>query len=257
MYDIPAFPLGGIREPFSTLSHAVGACLFLVFGILLVRRGRENLLRRWSLAVMVYASLQTLVLSSLYHMQWPGPWREFMLRADVAGIFLLIAGCITPVQTILFTGKERWLPLSIAWGTAIGGMTLRMLYFDQLPGYVGIAAFLIFGWGGAITAAILWQRYGWGFVKYAVLAGLAYTIGAVVLLNRAPTVIHGVIGPHEIWHLAVLAGLGLHWRFVFQIASGDLPVDQRAFLRGNRMIETVETIPILEPKPQQASRRAA
>jgi hypothetical protein len=32
--------------------------------------------------------------------------------------------------------------------------------------------------------------------------------------------IPGVIGADEVWHLAVLAGLGLHWRFVFQFAHG-------------------------------------
>jgi len=259
MSEITAFPLGGIREPFSSLSHAVGFCLFLVLGIQLVLRGRGNFLRMSSLGVMAYASLQTLVLSSLYHMQWPGPWREFMLRADVAGIFLLIAGCITPVHIILFEGKERWLPLSIAWVAAIGGMTLRMMYFDHLPNFVGIASFLVFGWGGAITAVVIWQRFGWRFVSSAVMAGLSYTVGAIVLINRTPTLVEGIIGPHEIWHLAVLAGLGLHWRFVFQFASGNLPRDLRkSLVEPENRGDGESGAPLLPfPGPQQPSRKAA
>jgi hypothetical protein len=29
-----------------------------------------------------------------------------------------------------------------------------------------------------------------------------------------------VIGPHELFHLVALAGMGCHWRFVSQFASG-------------------------------------
>lgn len=224
MCDITTAPFSGIREPFSSLSHIVGAGVFAVFAILLIWRGRGDRLRAISLGLMAYASIQTLVVSSIYHMLWPGPSREFMLRADVAGIFFLIAGCITPVHVILFTGPERWAPLAVAWITAVGGAILRISYFDRLPGGAGVAIFLVFGWAGAVTATVLWYRYGWKFVRYAVLAGLSYTAGAIVLLLHRPVLVDGVIGPHELWHMAVLIGLGLHWRFVFQFASGATPI---------------------------------
>jgi hypothetical protein len=99
-------------------------------------------------------------------------------------------------------------------------MALRMLYFDQLPNIAGILIFLALGWGGAVTATVLWQRFGWKFVRSGVLAGFAYTIGAIALLLHRPVIVNGVIGPHELWHLAVLSGLGLHWSFVFQFAAG-------------------------------------
>ena len=257
MYQISTIPLIGIREPFSSLSHLLGACAFVIFGILLVRRGRGDRLRMISLTLMACVSLQTLVLSTLYHTQWPGPAREFLLRADVAGIFLLIAGCITPVQIILFRGMERWLPLSVAWTAALLGMTLRLIYFDYLPSFVGIAIFLIFGWGGAVTAAILWQRYGWRFVKYAVFGGLSYTVGAVILLNHGPTLINGVVGPHELWHLSVLAGLGLHWRFVFQFASGHLPTAARDHLPPDASCTADSAATVAFPQPHCQSRHAA
>jgi hypothetical protein len=31
----------------------------------------------------------------------------------------------------------------------------------------------------------------------------------------------GVVGPHEIFHLAVLAGISFHWAFIRGIASGE------------------------------------
>jgi channel protein (hemolysin III family) len=233
MCDITTIPFAGIREPVGSLSHFVGAFVFAVLAFLLVRRGRGDTLRMISLALMGYASIQTLTISSVYHMFWPGPCREIMLRVDVAGIFFLIAGCITPVHMILFSGPERWAPVIVAWGTAVGGAILRTMYFDQLPAAAGVAIFLIFGWGGAVTAFVLWRRYGWYFIQYAVMGGLAYTAGAIILMVRPPMLIEGVVGPHELWHLAVLAGLGMHWRFVFQIASGE-----------NRAVLQPVTIPI-------------
>lgn len=223
MCDISTVPISGIREPFSSISHILGAIVFIGLAIALHRRGRGSRLRTISLGLMSYVCIQTLIISSIYHMLWPGHYREIMLRVDVAGIFFVIAGCLTPVHTILFTGPERWAPIAVAWVTAFGGALLRMSYFDQMPSVAGIAIFLVFGWGGAVTAFVLWRRHGWKFVQYAVLAGLSYTVGAVVLLLHRPVLIDGIIGPHELWHLAVLAGLALHWRFVFQFAEGAVP----------------------------------
>ena len=223
MCDIDTVPISGIREPFSSISHVVGACVFGLLAILLIHRGRGDRLRTISLAVMAYVSIQTLIISSIYHSLWPGPYREFMLRMDVAGIFFVIAGCITPVHVILFSGPERWAPVAVAWIAAIGGAILRITYFDRLPSMAGIAIFLVFGWGGAVTAVVLWRRDGWKFIRIAVMGGLSYTAGAILLLLHRPMLINGVVGPHELWHLAVLAGLGMHWRFVFQFATGSAP----------------------------------
>ena len=79
------------------------------------------------------------------------------------------------------------------------------------------------GWGSLATAIVLWRRFGWAFIKPAVLAGASYTFGAIVLLFHAPTIVSGIMGPHELWHFAVLSGLAMHWRFVFQFASGPEP----------------------------------
>lgn len=248
MCDISTLPLSGIREPFSSLSHILGAIVFLGLAIALHRRGRGDRLRTISLGLMSYVCIQTLIISSIYHMLWPGHYREVMLRADVAGIFFVIAGCLTPVHAILFTGPERWAPIAVAWITAIGGALLRMSYFDQMPSVAGIAIFLVFGWGGAVTAFVLWRRYGWKFVQHAVLAGLSYTVGAIMLLLHRPILIDGIIGPHELWHLAVLTGLALHWRFVFQFAEGTLPA---TLARASRVEQTPVPLLLVQPAVPQ------
>lgn len=218
--DIAVFPLPGCREPLSSLSHMLGALVFAAMAILLIRRGRGDWVRTASLVVMAASSVLLLLLSSAYHLSWPGPVRDFLLRADVAGIFLLIAGSMTPVHAILFSGRSRWLALVLIWTTAVLGILLRMIYHEFVTDAVGVSIFLLCGWGSLVTAIILWRRYGWGFIKPAVFAGASYTLGAIVLLLHGPTLVQGILGPHELWHFAVLCGLSMHWRFVFQFASG-------------------------------------
>lgn len=218
--EIAVFPLPGCREPLSSLSHMLGAFVFAAMAILLIRRGRGDWVRTSSLAVMAASSVLLLILSSAYHLSWPGPARDFLLRADVAGVFLLIAGSMTPIHAILFSGRSRWLALTLIWTIAIAGILLRMIYHEFVTDAVGVSIFLMCGWGSLVTAIVLWRRYGWEFMKPAVLAGASYTLGAIVLLFHGPTLVTGIIGPHELWHLAVLSGLSMHWRFVYQFASG-------------------------------------
>lgn len=227
MRDIDVYAFRMCREPVSSLSHFIGAVVFSAMTVFLLRRGRGDWGRVLSLTILAATTVLLLVLSGLYHVLWPGEARQLLSRADVSAVFLLIAGSLTPVQFILFRGPSRWIPLAIMWMVALIGICMRMLYFETLSGEVGIALFLAMGWGGAITPVVLCDRYGWNFVRLGVLSGLSYTLGAMILALHRPTVVAGLIGPHELWHLAVLIGLGLHWAFVFQFASGQLPAERR------------------------------
>jgi channel protein (hemolysin III family) len=124
------------------------------------------------------------------------------------------------VHAILFRGFNRWAPLLLAWSAAATGITLRTIFSKSLPRGVGTAIFLLLGWGGLISCILLWRRYGFSFVKPLLWGGVAYTLGAIVLGLNWPTLIPSVVGAHELWHVAVLLGLGLHWKFVFEFASG-------------------------------------
>ena len=47
------------------------------------------------------------------------------------------------------------------------------------------------------------------------MGGLAYTIGAIFEYLRQPVLIEGVVGPHELFHVAVVLGIGFHWWFIY------------------------------------------
>jgi channel protein (hemolysin III family) len=159
-------------------------------------------------------------MSGGYHLLGPGTGRFVLKQLDIAGVFALIAGTVTPIHAILFKGFHRWAPLLLVWAVAITGITLRSIFSDALPSGIGTAIFLAMGWGGAISCIVLWKRYGFDFVRPLFLGGLAYTAGALCHVFHSPVIIPGILGPHEVWHIAVLCGLGLHWSFVFSFAAG-------------------------------------
>src|SRR5262245_33938352 len=91
-------PLPGCHEPFSAISHLVGALLFVFLGAFLIRRGNVpgGRGRRTRLAFLgIYAASCVLLfsMSALYHsMAHGGTARRVFERLDHAAIFLLVAG---------------------------------------------------------------------------------------------------------------------------------------------------------------------
>jgi predicted membrane channel-forming protein YqfA (hemolysin III family) len=79
------------------------------------------------------------------------------------------------------------------------------------------------GWTGVVPTFVLWRRHGTSFVKPLVAGAGLYTAGAVLEFVGWPTLLAGIVGPHEVFHAAVLAGMGCHWQFISQFAAGEVP----------------------------------
>jgi channel protein (hemolysin III family) len=206
------------------LTHLAGAGVFACLTPILLRRGRGNTLRLASLGVLAFSTVALLSLSGTYHLLTPDtPGRAVLRRLDHGAIFVLIAGTFTPLHVILFQGAWRWAPLLFVWVCAIVGVTLKSIFFEDLAEWLGLLLYLGMGWLGAVSGLELWRRYGPAFVSSLLWGGVAYTAGGVLELLGWPVLIPGVIGPHELFHLGVLAGAALHWKFVFQFACGTLP----------------------------------
>jgi channel protein (hemolysin III family) len=217
------YPIPGFSEPVSSIMHLLGAGVFTVLSVSLLRRGRENVGRVFLLGVFAFACVFLLSMSGVYHLLSPGgAGREVMRRLDHAAIFTLIAATFTPIHGILFSGWRRWLPLTFIWAAAVTGICLKTIFFNSIPYWLGLATYLLLGWFGLISAIMLWKRFGPSYVTLPLLGGLAYTVGAIIEVVNWPVLIRGVVGPHEVFHIAVLAGIGFFWSFVHAIAAGDM-----------------------------------
>jgi channel protein (hemolysin III family) len=216
MLSIPGF-----SDPVSSLTHLTAAVVFAILGPFLVARGSGGALRVISLAVFAFSCVLLLSLSGVYHLLTPETAaRGVLLRLDHAAIFVLIAGSFTPVHAILLRDRWHWHLLAWIWGAAIVGLTLKTVYFDSVPLWLGLMMYLGLGWLGLISTVALAHRFGVRFVLPLVWGALAYTFGAVAEFLGWPVLVAGVVGPHEIFHLAVVAGISFHWAFIRGIAAG-------------------------------------
>ncbi len=214
--------VAGLSDPVSAVTHLAGALAFASQAGALLRRGRGSGARLLSLAVFAFCCVLLLSLSGAYHLLSPDTEERALLKQlDHAAIFLLIAASFTPVHTILFRAAWRWGMLTAVWGAALAGVILKTLYFDVMPEWVGLTMYLGLGWFGVVSAAALARRYGWRRLSAVLWGALAYTAGALAEFLRWPVPWPGIIGAHEVFHLAVLAGIACHWTFIARIARGE------------------------------------
>jgi channel protein (hemolysin III family) len=220
--ETPAiYELPGCCEPFSAISHLLGAVVFLFLGLALLWRARNSRANVIYLAVYVVSLVLLLTMSGIYHMLVRGSAAHRVVeRLDHGAILVLIAGSFTPIHGILLRGWQRWAPLALIWGAAILGATLKILFFDDFPHWASVALYLTMGWCGLFGGILLARRYSYNFIKPVVWGALAYTAGAMFDLLNWRVVIPGVIHPHELVHVAVLIGAFWHWLFMWQIARG-------------------------------------
>jgi len=214
------YHLIGFYEPFSAMSHLLGALVFLVLGCLLMLRGRKNPAGLIYLGIYSFSVVLLLSLSGVYHMMVRGGAAHQVLeRLDHSAIFVLIAGSFTPVHGILFHGWKRWGPLSLIWTAAITGITLKTVFFRDVAEWLGLSLYLAMGWVGVFGGVALGRRFGFNFIKPLLLGGIAYSIGGLIDFLQFLVVIPGVIHPHELFHVAVLMGIFWHWLFTWQFAA--------------------------------------
>jgi channel protein (hemolysin III family) len=226
---LPAvFPIPGFSEPVSSFTHLAGAGIFALLTIPLLRRGWGNRARVACLAVYAFSCVLLMAISGVYHLLAPGgAGRHVMLRLDHAAIFVLIAGTFTAVHGTLFRGRWRWQPLILLWAVTAAAIALKTVFFTDFAEWLGLLLYLCLGWLGLATGSVLWARYGGRFVLPLAWGGLAYTVGAVLDSVGWPVLVPGVVGSHELFHVAVLAGAGFHWQFVYRALGVSVPGAER------------------------------
>ena len=222
MYE--PIPIPGFSDPVSSLTHLLGAAVFAVLSIPLLWRARHARSALASEAVFCLGAVALLAISGTYHMVDPESGaRNLLRRLDHAAIFVLIAASFTPAHIILFRGWKRWSILSLVWIYAAVAITLKMIYFDEIHKAVGVSLYLIMGWIGAGTGVLLYRGFGLRYLKPILFGGIAYSAGAVLQAAKWPVLWPGVLQWHELFHVLVLIGLGLHWSFNYAIADGLQP----------------------------------
>jgi channel protein (hemolysin III family) len=212
---LEATPLLGFAEPVSSWLHIAGALMALFATRQLARDWQGG--ARTSLLIFGAGAAFALAMSGAYHAMPVGGAREVLQRLDHAAIWVLIAATFTPVHVILFRGAARWVMLAFIWAFAIAGVVLKTIFFARFPETLGLLLYLAFGWVGALSSLMVARVHGARMVRPLLVGGIIYTIGGAASVVGTPPLVPGYLGHHEMFHLAVLAALYVHWQFMARL----------------------------------------
>jgi hemolysin III len=214
---LPRAPIAAVKPRLRGHLHQWAAVTFFVAGIVLIVNANGTKAR---VASAIYALTVCLLYgtSALYHrVTWKPNARAVMKRLDHSMILVLIAGTYTPFALLLLTGTTSTVVLIVAWGGALAGITLRMLWIGA-PRWAVIPPYLLVGW---IAVFILPELLHAGGVATLVLVaggGLVYTLGAVVYAVRRPDPWPRTFGYHEVFHgMTILAGVMMYIAISFAV----------------------------------------
>jgi hemolysin III len=199
--------------------HVGAVVAWLIGGPFLIAAAPDDGSRA-ALVVYVVAMLTMFGISALFHrIRWSAPaWRR-MRRADHSAIFFGIAGTSTGVAGLALSGWPEALMLSLVWTGAVTGIVLRQVWLDA-PQWAVAIPYVVVGWCSLAVAPQLVRSLGWVGFALMLVAGAAYTSGALVYARKRPDPWPGVFGFHEVFHVCTVLGAGV---FAYLVAFIALP----------------------------------
>jgi hemolysin III len=197
----------GISEPFSAISHMVGAGLSIAALVVLVVLAHGRPWHVVSFAIYGATLIALYTASSLHHSIRHVKGLE---RLDHSMIYLLIAGSYTPICFLVLKGGWGWSIFGVEWALGITGLVLS-LSLKHVPDWIRLVIYLAMGWLIVIAivplrAAITAAEWHW-----LVAGGVTYTLGAFVFATDWPHLKPGKFHAHDLWHLFVLGGSLCHF----------------------------------------------
>lgn len=157
------------------------------------------------------------VSAAFHRVRWSPAARRRMRRADHATIFIAIAGTNTAIAGLALRGWAQILILSLVWGGAIVGITVRQLWLDA-PKWAVAVPYVVVGWCAMVVLPQLLHALGGAGFGLLAAGGGFYTVGAIIYSLRKPNPVPGVFGYHEVFHACTVVGATLHFVVVVAYA---------------------------------------
>jgi hemolysin III len=123
---------------------------------------------------------------------------------DHANIYLIIAGTYTPFAVLALPPDQGRTLLLIVWSGAIAGVGLRV-FWTAAPRWLTTSLYVLVGWIAVFFLPGLINGAGVAAVTLIIIAGVLYTIGAVVYATKRPNPSPEWFGFHEVFHAFTIA----------------------------------------------------
>mgnify|MGYP000922304799 CR=1 FL=1 len=207
-------------ERISFYTHFTGALLGLAGLLYFVFCGPRDPGALLSLIIYGAGVVFLFSASALYHaFKREENGETFFRRLDHLAIFVMIAGTYTPLSYKYLTGGWCLGILLTQWLLVGAGFVIKF-FFINMPRAVSTSLYVLMGWIVVIPLHKFWAVMPSSVMVLVAAGGIAYTAGAVIYARKKPDPLPGRFGFHEIFHLFILAGAGLHYAAVLATLSG-------------------------------------
>jgi hemolysin III len=203
------------QDRFSSDSHLCGAIIVLVGVLALVYQTRDCPSLIMVSVIYGLSAFFMLVSSALYHAFKIGENQtSFLRKMDHFAIFCMIAGTYTPVCYLCLDGAWRWSIIAIQWGL-VGFGLISQIAFPGAPRVLHTIICIVMGWIAIVPIRQILAAMNTTQAILMFTGGAAYTLGALIYATRKPRLFPGIFGFHELFHLMVLIGAGLHYTMIY------------------------------------------
>lgn len=208
-----------VKDPISALTHFIGFLAVIPIFIMLMLRARAEAseLHLIGFAIFGISLLMLYGASTIYHtFELPPEKTNLLRRIDHMMIFVLIAGTYTPICLVSLHGTWGWTLLVAIWAFALFGLLLKIFWMGA-PRWLSTLIYVVMGWLAVFAFVPLEKAVSWKGIGMLLAGGIAYTVGAVIYGLKKPNIAAlKSIGFHEIFHVFVMVGSGIHIAFMFQ-----------------------------------------
>lgn len=207
-----------IREPGSAITHFIAWLLAVIAASpLIIKAGNSSSLATLAMVIFTASMILLYGASTAYHsVAVSDKILRIYRKIDHMMIFVLIAGSYTPVCLIVLGGKMGYTLLTLVWGIAIVGMTVKAFWIT-CPKWFSSAIYIAMGWTCVLVFGTLWSTLPHAAFAWLLAGGIIYTIGGIIYALKLPLFnsIHKNFGSHEIFHLFVMGGSICHFIFMY------------------------------------------
>ena len=211
-----------LRDPVSSVTHLLAAVWAAYATVLLLRLSPPIRERRIALAIFGGSMVFLFLASGAFHAvpytmaENPVEYR-FVQTLDQSAIFVLIAGSNAPFMIVLLPGRWRLVCLAGMWGFALIGVAC-LWFVPKLPHAAMIGIYWSMGVLGLAPYRFYHRTIGWRPMRWAVLGGLFYSVGAFCELVEWPTPQYSPtrLGHHELFHVFVIAASASFYALVLR-----------------------------------------
>lgn len=202
---------GRMQNPVRGLLHGSAAVAAAIGLTVLVMRTWGEASLMVGVVVFGVGLVAMYTVSALYHsVPWPRGWKTRLQRVDHSLIFIVVAGTFTPFAIAALDGWALATGLTLVWGIAVVGIVLKLVLVRTRT-RLSVILQMTMGWSALIWLPWIVDRLGWAAMALILAGGVCYVIGTIAFVTKRPRLFPRVFSYHEVFHVLVVAGSGLHF----------------------------------------------